>query len=172
MASSYDIVITDIEMPRCGGRNCWRKFRCVSPQTFVIIITAYGSIETAIEALRKGAYDYVLKPIEFDDLIFRVRKLLEHRSLSLENTLLRKELNRQYDFHNIIGQSLAMKKVFQTIEKVAASEGTVLITGKSGPGRNLLRGRSISTASGRGSALPLSIAALLFETLVEANSSA
>jgi len=131
MSASYDIVITDIEMPEMRGTELLEKISLRSPQTFVIIITAYGSIETAIEALRKGAYDYVLKPIEFDDLIFRVRKLLQHRSLSLENTLLRKELNRQYDFHNIIGQSPAMKKVFQTIEKVAASEGTVLITGNS-----------------------------------------
>ena len=112
METSYDIVITDIEMPEMRGTELLEKISLRSPHTFVIIITAYGSIETAIEALRKGAYDYVLKPIEFDDLIFRVRKLLEHRSLSLENTLLRKELNRQYDFHHIIGQSPAMKKVF------------------------------------------------------------
>ena len=150
MSTPYDIVITDIEMPEMRGTELLDKISLRSPQTFVIIITAYGSIETAIEALRKGAYDYVLKPIEFDDLILRIRKLLEHRNLSLENTLLRKELNRQYDFHHIIGTSSAMKKVFQTIEKVAASEGTVLITGKSGTGKRharRLRGKRKSSAA-------------------------
>ena len=102
MATSYDIVITDIEMPEMRGTELLEKISLRSPHTFVIIITAYGSIETAIEALRKGAYDYVLKPIEFDDLIFRVRKLLEHRRLSLENTLLRKELNRQVPIFTIL----------------------------------------------------------------------
>jgi len=167
MATSYDIVITDIEMPEMRGTELLEKISLRSPHTFVIIITAYGSIETAIEALRKGAYDYVLKPIEFDDLIFRVRKLLEHRRLSLENTLLRKELNRQYDFHNIIGQSPAMKKVFQTIEKVAASEGTVLITGKSGTGKELVA-RAIHFNSKRaGKRFAAINCGAIVETLVE-----
>jgi DNA-binding NtrC family response regulator len=95
MNAPFDIVITDIEMPEMRGTELLEKIALCSPQTFVVIITAYGSIETAIEALRKGAYDYILKPIEFEDLLFRIRKLLEHRNLSLENTLLRKELNRQ-----------------------------------------------------------------------------
>jgi DNA-binding NtrC family response regulator len=135
---SYDIVITDIEMPEMRGTELLTKIAMQSPQTFVIIITAYGSIETAIDALRKGAYDYILKPIEFDDLLFRVKKLLDHRSLSLENSLLRKEINRQYDFHQIIGTSAAMQRVFDVIQKVAQSEGTVLISGKSGTGKELV----------------------------------
>ncbi|MDE3059004.1 MAG: sigma-54-dependent Fis family transcriptional regulator [Bacteroidota bacterium] len=134
----YDIVITDIEMPEMRGTELLEKIAQRSPQTFVIIITAYASIETAVDALRKGAYDYILKPIEFDDLIFRIKKLLVHRDLALENTLLRQELNRHYDFGNIIGQSAAMQKVFQTIKKVATSDGTVLITGKSGTGKELV----------------------------------
>ena len=136
--TSYDLVITDIEMPEMRGTELLEKITQRSPETFVIIITAYASIETAIMSLRKGASDYILKPIEFDDLLFRVKKLFEHRALSLENSLLRQEVNRQYDFHHIIGQSDAMKKVFGTIEKVAASEGTVLITGTSGTGKELV----------------------------------
>lgn len=134
----YDIVVTDIEMPEMRGTELLEKITQRSPQTFVIIVTAYASIETAVEALRKGAYDYILKPIEFDDLIFRIKKLLAHRDLALENTLLRQELNRHYDFDKIIGQSAAMQKVFQMIQKVATSDGTVLISGKSGTGKELV----------------------------------
>ncbi|MEK6649713.1 MAG: sigma-54 dependent transcriptional regulator [Bacteroidota bacterium] len=134
----FDIVITDIEMPEMRGTELLRHIRQESPETFVIIVTAFGSVETAITALREGASDYVLKPINFDDLLLRVRKLLEYRALALENAMLRQELQRTYDFDAIIGQSTAMKKVFSMIERVAKSEGTVLITGKSGTGKELV----------------------------------
>ena len=137
-AVSYDLVITDIEMPVMRGVELLEKIGQRSPQTFVIIITAYGSVETAIGALRKGAYDYILKPIEFDDLLFRVKKLFEHRNVVLENALLKQEINRKYDFHNIIGKSDAMKRVFSTIEKVSTSDGTVLVSGTSGTGKELV----------------------------------
>jgi len=137
-STSYDLVITDIEMPVMRGVELLEKITQRSPQTFVIIITAYASVETAVGALRKGAYDYILKPIEFDDLLFRVKKLFEHRNVVLENTLLKQEINRKYDFHNIIGKSEAMRRVFSTIEKVSASDGTVLITGTSGTGKELV----------------------------------
>src|SRR3990172_1130423 len=81
----YDLVITDLEMPEMKGIELIDKTTLLRPQTFVIIITAFASLETAIQALRKGAYDYIIKPIDFDDLLYRVRKLLNHRSLSLEN---------------------------------------------------------------------------------------
>ncbi|MFH0990821.1 MAG: sigma-54 dependent transcriptional regulator [bacterium] len=134
----YDVVITDIEMPEIRGVELLEQITRRTPQTFVIIITAFGSIETAIAALRKGAYDYVLKPIDFDDLIHRVKKLIQHKELVLENSLLRQELNRTYDFDKIIGQSQSMNSVFEIIRRVATSEGTVLITGKSGTGKELV----------------------------------
>jgi DNA-binding NtrC family response regulator len=133
-----DIVITDIEMPGMKGVDLLEKISQVSPQTFVIIITAYGSIETAIKALRMGAYDYILKPLDFDELVLRLRRLMEVKRLALENQMLRQEINREYDFHNLIGQSAVMKKVFATIERVSHSDGTVLITGKSGTGKELV----------------------------------
>jgi DNA-binding NtrC family response regulator len=135
---SYDLVITDIEMPVMRGVELLERITQRSPQTFVIIITAYASVETAIGALRKGAYDYILKPIEFDDLLFRVKKLFEHRNVVLENAMLKQEVNRKYDFHNIIGKSDAMRRVFSTIEKVSASDGSVIITGTSGTGKELV----------------------------------
>ncbi|MFA6540726.1 MAG: sigma-54 dependent transcriptional regulator [Bacteroidota bacterium] len=136
--TSYDLIISDIEMPMMRGVELLEKVALRSPQTFFIIITAYASVETAVGALRKGAYDYLLKPIEFDDLLFRVKKLFEHRNVVLENALLRQEVNRKYDFHNIIGKSEAMQKVFSTIQKVSTSDGTVLISGSSGTGKELV----------------------------------
>lgn len=134
----YDLVITDIEMPEMRGMDLLEHIAKHTPETFVIIITAFGSVETAVQALRKGAYDYVLKPIDFDDILHRVRKLLDHRALAHEITFLRKELNRSYDFEQIIGQSPSMKKMYQVIQRVAVSDGTVLITGKSGTGKELV----------------------------------
>jgi two-component system response regulator PilR (NtrC family) len=134
----FDIVITDIEMPELRGIELLERITQRSPRTFVMIITAFASIETAIQALRKGAYDYILKPVEFDDLLHRLRKLVEHRELASENILLRQELNRTYDFDRIIGQSPSMKHVFENIKRVSQSEGTVLITGKSGTGKELV----------------------------------
>jgi two-component system response regulator PilR (NtrC family) len=135
---NYDVVITDIEMPEMNGMELLEKISEVSPQTFVIIITAFASIETAIKSLRKGAYDYIIKPIEFDEIIFKIKRLVVHKQLSLENQLLRQELNKTYDFNNIIGQSQPMKDVFKIIEKVASTDSNILITGKSGTGKELV----------------------------------
>ena len=131
LADPFDIVVSDIEMPEMKGIELLEQITHVSPETLVVIITAHASIETAIEALRKGASDYILKPIEFDELIVKIHRLLEHRRLSLENKVLRQELLRKYDFAHLIGKSTAMKKVFSMLEKVAPTESTVLITGKS-----------------------------------------
>jgi DNA-binding NtrC family response regulator len=134
----FDIIITDIEMPEMKGVELLREVRKRTPQVLVVIITAFGSVETAIQALREGAADYILKPINFDDLLFRLRKLCDYHTLIIENSLLRQELQRTYDFDRIIGQSMPMKKVFEVIKRVSGSEGTVLITGKSGTGKELV----------------------------------
>jgi DNA-binding NtrC family response regulator len=133
-----DLVITDLEMPEMKGIELLEQVTRVSPETLVVIITAYGSIDTAIAALRQGAVDYVLKPVEFDELLVKIHRLLTHRRLSMENKLLRSELNRKYDFSNIVGKSQAMQRVFETIKRVAVTDGTVLITGKSGTGKELV----------------------------------
>lgn len=163
----FDVVITDIEMPEMRGMELLEHITKRTPQTFVMMITAFASIETAIAALRKGAYDYVLKPIDFDDILHRIRRLLEHRALSLENSLLRQEINRTYDFDQIIGQSQSMKNVFQIIKRVASSEGTVLITGKSGTGKELVA-RAIHYNSNRKAKrfMPINCGAIV-ETLFE-----
>ena len=113
----FDIIITDIEMPEMRGMELLERVTQRTPQTFVLMITAFASIETAVQALRRGAFDYILKPIEFDDLLHKVRKLIEHKALASENSLLRQELGRTYDFDKIIGQSQTMKDVFETVKR-------------------------------------------------------
>jgi DNA-binding NtrC family response regulator len=135
---NIDLVITDLEMPEMKGIELLAHVARFCPETLVVIITAYGSIDTAIQALRKGAVDYILKPVEFDELIVKVTRLLANRRVSIENKLLRGELDRRFDFTNIIGQSPAMQKIFYTIKKVSATDGTVLIHGKSGTGKELV----------------------------------
>ncbi|HUI66415.1 MAG TPA: response regulator, partial [Bacteroidota bacterium] len=132
---SFDLVLTDLEMPEMKGIELLEHIARYSPETLVVIITAYGSIDTAIAALRKGAVDYILKPVEFDELLVKIRRLVSSRRLTLENKLLRGELNREYDFSNLVGQSSAITKVFDTIRKVSSTDGTVLIHGKSGTGK-------------------------------------
>jgi two-component system response regulator PilR (NtrC family) len=136
--SDSDLVLTDLEMPEMKGIELLEHVAHTYAETLVMIITAYGSIDTAIAALRKGAVDYILKPVEFDELLVKVRRLLASRRLTIENKLLRSELNWQYDFTKMVGQSAAMHRVFDTIKKVAATDGTVLIYGKSGTGKELV----------------------------------
>ncbi|MEE9187181.1 MAG: response regulator, partial [Bacteroidota bacterium] len=133
-----DIVLTDLEMPEMKGIELLERVTQQFPETFVMIITAYGSLETAIAALHNGAYDYILKPVEFDDVLHRIRRLIEHRQLARENSLLRQELHRQYDFDAIVGKSPSMQLIFERIKKVSQTDRTVLITGKSGTGKELV----------------------------------
>jgi two-component system response regulator PilR (NtrC family) len=135
---SFDLVITDLEMPVMSGTELLEEIKKMNMQTVTIVITAYGSLETAIAALRNGASDYILKPVEFDELIIKVKKLFEVKELLLENRLLRKELQREYDYSNIIGKSPAISQIFDMIKAVADTESTVLITGKSGTGKELV----------------------------------
>jgi two-component system response regulator PilR (NtrC family) len=164
---SYDLIITDLEMPEMKGIELLDKAMHINPQTLVVIITAYGSLETAIAALRKGASDYILKPIEFDELLVKIRRLLDHRKLALENQYLRKELNKDYDFSNIVGKSPEMQKVFDTIQKVSLSDSTILVTGKSGTGKELVA-RAIHFSGRRASKPFIAVnAGAIPETLIE-----
>lgn len=135
---NYDILITDIKMPEMDGMELINQSFKICPQTSVIIITAHGSIESAIDALRKGAFDYILKPFDFDDLLLRVGRLMDHKELASENLALRQEVELKYNFSNIIGQSAEMQDVFKLITKVSNTKGNVLITGKSGTGKELV----------------------------------
>lgn len=138
IANHFDLVITDIEMPVMRGTELLEKIKSLNVQTSVIVITAFGSLETAITALRNGASDYILKPVEFDELLIKTKRLFEVRDLLLENRVLREEVHRKYDFENIVGKANSIKKVYEMIEAVAETDSTVLISGNSGTGKELV----------------------------------
>ncbi len=136
----FDLVLTDSRMPRQGGHEVLRFAKMVNESTPVIVMTAYPSVETAVEAMKLGADDYVQKPFELAELEIKVAKALEHRRLIHENNYLRHERGLVYDFANLIGESPAIKQVIEVVKKVAASNATVLITGETGTGKELIAG--------------------------------
>jgi two-component system response regulator PilR (NtrC family) len=135
---SFDIVITDIKMPKLDGIQLLESASSISPETFFIIMTAYASVKTAIDALRQGAFDYLIKPVEFDDVIIRIKRLIDYKNLAQENKVLRQRVSSDKGFTNLIGTSASMKKVFSIISQVAPTNSNVLITGKSGTGKELV----------------------------------
>ncbi len=137
-ANDFSVVVTDLRMPGTDGLTVLRRAHEVSPQTIVIIMTAHASVDTAIEALRTGAFDYVLKPVIFDDLLAKIARALEHRQAVWEANHLRQEAERKYDFAQLVGKGPQMAAVFQLITKVAPTQSTVLITGESGTGKEVL----------------------------------
>ena len=134
----YDLAIVDIQMPMMNGIEVLKKINESSPETTVIMITAYASHETAIEAMKLGAYDYITKPFKIDEIKLVIKKALDKKKLERENTRLRKELETQYGFGNIIGRSPAIVKVFELIKRVSELNVNVLITGESGTGKELV----------------------------------
>ncbi|MCP4349012.1 MAG: sigma-54-dependent Fis family transcriptional regulator [Desulfobacterales bacterium] len=136
----FDLVLMDIRMVKVSGIEALDKIKSFNPAIPVIIMTAYSSVETAVSTLKKGAYDYLTKPLDFDKLKLIIERAMEHTRLKEENRLLRQSLGKHFDTQNIIGQSDAMVKLFETVELVAPSEASVIITGESGTGKELIAG--------------------------------
>jgi DNA-binding NtrC family response regulator len=133
-----DVVLTDVSMPGMGGIELMRQVHQWSPETMVLLMTAYASVETAIEALRSGAADYFLKPLDLDELAVRIRSLIQRQELIRENRYLREVIDRSFNFNFIIGESEPMKQIYRMIDKVGPTRSTVLVTGSSGSGKELI----------------------------------
>ncbi len=164
---AFDMILMDIRMLKVSGLEALDGIKTYNPAIPVIIMTAYSSVETAVEALKKGAYDYLTKPLDFDELRLAMERAMDHSQLKEENRLLRETLGSHFDIQNIIGRSTAMVKLLETVAQVAPSEATVLITGDSGTGKELIAG-AIHFNSPRkdGSFVKVNCAAIT-ETLLE-----
>lgn len=135
--ATYDIVITDIILPGINGIELLKKCREQNLEQIVIIITAFASLETAVEALRAGAYDYVVKPIMHEEIKRVVRNALRERELRIENLLLKKKIEERYDFEKIVGQGSEIRSLIEQIKKIADSKSNVLLLGETGTGKEL-----------------------------------
>jgi DNA-binding NtrC family response regulator len=137
-AAPFDLLLCDVQLPDQDGVTLLERILKLNPTTVSILITAYGAVETAVQAFRRGAHDYLLKPLHFDEVLAKIQNLLRLRRLMQDNQWLRRELNRQFDTRQIIGQSSAIRQALATVAKVAPTRSNVLIVGESGTGKELI----------------------------------
>jgi len=164
---SFDLVLTDQKMPAMSGLDLLQAIHAINPETAVVLMTAYGSIESAVSSIKGGAIDYLTKPLNLEELFFRVRQAGARRRLFIENRELRETLQGRYRIEGIIGESGAMLDVISLVRRVAPSEATVLIRGESGTGKELIA-KAIHFASPRASGPLVKVnCAALPETLLE-----
>jgi len=163
----FDLVITDLKMSPIDGMSILRYAKRKDPNTQVLMMTAFATIETAIEALKAGAFDYVVKPFKLDNIKLFIQRALEHRATIIENDNLKEILKQKYNFKNIVGESSELRNVIQCVQKVISTDATVLITGESGTGKELFA-KAIFTNSNRQNMPFVSInCGAMVETLLE-----
>lgn len=163
----YDLVIMDVRMPNVDGIQALQKIKQISPDIPVIIMTAYASVGSAVDALKSSAYDYLIKPLDIDELKILVDKALRHHQLEQENIYLKERLSDRFDFSNIIGRSPSMTRLFETVALVAPSEATALIVGESGTGKELIANAIHQNSPRKDRPLIIVNCAALPETLLE-----
>jgi two-component system response regulator PilR (NtrC family) len=134
----FDLVLLDIRMPKLDGISALKKIKAISPETIVIMITAYASADTAIKAMKEGAYDYITKPFKVEEIKLIIKNALEKKNLQKENILLKQVVRDRFHFGNIIGQSSKMLTLYDLLEKVSPTKTNILITGESGTGKELV----------------------------------
>jgi two-component system response regulator HydG len=165
--TTFDLVLMDVRMVKISGLEALETIKAHNPAIPVIIMTAYSSVETAVEALKQGAHDYLTKPLDFDKLRLTIDRAMEHTRLKEENRLLRETLGHQFDTQNIIGNSPKMITLLETVAQVAPSEATVLISGGSGTGKELIAGAiHFNSRRKKGPFVKINCAAIT-ETLLE-----
>lgn len=135
---TFDLLLVDLMLPHISGVEVIRRSREIQPGLVSIVMTGYGTIPSAVEAIRSGAYHYVTKPFELEDIGALIAKALDHSRLREENRVLRRQLKEKYGFENIVGRSDRMKEIFQLVEKIADTDSTVLVLGESGTGKELV----------------------------------
>ena len=133
----FDLAICDVQLPDGDGIGLLRRMHQINTSLFVLVITAYATVENAVDAFKSGAFDYLVKPVIFEDLLNKIERLFEYRNLHLENQALRRELSRQANIDQIVGSSRALSEVQETIRKVAVTNSNVLLVGESGTGKEL-----------------------------------
>ena len=134
----FDLILTDLKMPEMDGIELLKMIKGTRPELIVIMMTAHGSVETAVEAMKIGANDYITKPIDFNELLIHISKAHKENRILMENRQLRQEVRKKFEYDKIIGKSKRMQEIFSLIEKVAASNSTVMIYGGSGTGKELV----------------------------------
>ncbi len=164
---SYDLVLMDVRMVKVSGLEALEQIKSFNPAIPVIIMTAYSSVDTAVDALKQGAHDYLTKPLDFDKLKITIARSMEHTRLKEENRLLKESLGKHFDRQNIIGQSPAMVNLLETVAQVAPSEATALITGESGTGKELIAGAIHFNSSRKDGPFVKINCAAITETLLE-----
>jgi DNA-binding NtrC family response regulator len=161
------VIVTDLKMPRTDGLEVLRRAREKAPHAAVILVTAFGTVETAVAALKEGAFDYLTKPVKPGDLANKVRQAVAQRAMAAEIASLHAQLNKHYGFESLVGKSPAMRAVFENVRLVADTRSTVLITGESGTGKELIARALHHNSSRRNKPfVPVNVTAIP-ETLVE-----
>ncbi len=135
---NWEVILLDLKMPGMDGLEALKRLKEVNPEAEILMMTAYATVDTAVQAMKEGAFDYLVKPFDPDVVEMQIKKIIQHKDLILENLLLRKTLEEKFQYDEIIGKSEAMQEIFSIISRVAPTDSTVLITGESGTGKELI----------------------------------